>query len=120
MLEAAVAVCALLAPQPALAFDRGLSEETVREAYFLGQDADRAADFLSSYVQSLATPDAGPDISQIELRTPYAQVVEISEQHLNGYSAQKAAVDYHRRGDYLLVRVQVMFTPTSRSAPRRD
>jgi hypothetical protein len=47
------------------------------------------------------------------LRTPYAQVVEISEQHPNGYSAQQAAGDYRKRGDSVLVRVQVMFTPTS-------
>jgi len=113
LFELGAVLCAFFVPQPALAFDQALSDEAIREAYFLGQDADRSADFLSHYVQGLPMPDNGPDISQIELRTPYAQIVQISQQHPNGYSAQQAATDYHRRGDYLQVRVQVMFTPTS-------
>jgi hypothetical protein len=112
MLEVGATVCMLLVPQPALAFDQTLSDEAVREAYFLGQDSDRAADFLSSYVQELPVPDTGPDVSQIELRTPYAQVVHVSLHHRSGYSAQRAAADYKQRGDFLLARVQVMFTPT--------
>jgi hypothetical protein len=118
LFELGAVLCALFVPQPAVAFDQALSDEAVREAYFLGQDADRSADFLSNYVQALPMPDRGPDISQIELRTPYAQIVQISQQHPNGYSAQQAAADYRRRGDYLQVRVQVMFTPTDAGAEK--
>jgi hypothetical protein len=102
----------LLLPPPSFAFDHPLSDAQVRDAYFLGQDADRSAAFLAKYVQELPVPEKGPHVSQVELSTPYAQVVQISRQHKDDYSAQQAAVDYKNRGDSIRVRVQVMFTPT--------
>jgi len=102
----------LLLPAPGFAFDHPLSDAQVRDAYFLGQDADRSADFLSKYVQDLPVPDKGPHVSQVELSTPYAQVVQISRQHTDDYSAQQAAADYKSRGDSIRLQVQVMFTPT--------
>jgi hypothetical protein len=111
-IQAIFIVGALLVAQPALAYDHPLTDEAVRDAYFLGQDADRAADFLSKYVQTPPLPDNGPHVSRIELSTPYAQVVEVSQQHSVGYSAQDAAADYKKRGDTILVSVQIMFTPT--------
>ena len=57
-------------------------------------------------------PDSGPDVSEVALSTPYAQVVEVSAQHSVGYSAERAAEDYQKRGDFIAVRVKVLFTPT--------
>jgi hypothetical protein len=107
----------LLLALPALPYGKHLTDETVRDAYFLGQDADRCADFLKQYVQSLPVPQTGPQVSQIELQTPYAQIVAVSHQHITAYSAQQAALDYKSRGDTFLVRVQIMFTPTYTNRP---
>jgi hypothetical protein len=68
--------------------------------------------FLSQYTQSLPVPASGPDVSEIALSTPCAQVVEVSAQHSVGYSAGQAAEDYRKRGDFITVRVKVLFTPT--------
>jgi hypothetical protein len=111
-IQTAATLIPLLFPPYAFAYGRHLTDETVRDAYFLGQDADRSAQFLAQYLQSLPVPDSGPHISQIELRTPYAQVVAVSREHPFGYSAQQANADYRSRGDTLWVRVLVMFTPT--------
>jgi len=111
-MQLAAAVCSLLVPQLGFAYQQPLSDESVREAYFLGQDADRAADFLAQYVKGLPVPNSGPQVAEIALQTPYAQVVEVSREHPVGYSAQQAAADYKRRGDFIQVRVKVLFTPT--------
>jgi hypothetical protein len=116
-LRAALAISVGLSVQFAFAFSHRLTESEVRDAYFLGQDSERATPFLSQYVQALPVPNAGPHVAQIELRTPYAQVVAISRQHSAGYSAQQAAEDYKARGNTILVRAQVMFTPTYSNRP---
>jgi hypothetical protein len=99
-------------PQFASAYDHPLSDDAVREAYFVGQDVKNVNKFLSQYFRGLPVPQRGPYISEIELSTPYAQVVEISAQHSVGYSDMRAAEDYRKRGDYMVVRVKVLFTPT--------
>jgi hypothetical protein len=111
-IQIGVAVCSLAMPQSGFAYSHPLTDEAVRDAYFLGQDSERSATFLADYLQSLRLPDRGPHVAQIELSTPYALVVRTSQQHPTGYSAQQAAADYKQRGDYILVRVQIMFTPT--------
>lgn len=105
-------VCTALTPHLALAYDHPLSEETIRRAYFIGQDVTSVNKFLSRYTQALPLPEIGPHVAEIELSTPYAQVVENSAQHTVGYSAQDAAADYRKRGDVIAVRVKVLFTPT--------
>jgi hypothetical protein len=46
------------------------------------------------------------------LDTPYAQLVAVSAQHTVGYSAQQVWADYQKNGDFIVVRVKVLFTPT--------
>jgi len=106
------AIWAAFLPQFALAYDHPLSDEAVRDAYFIGQDVKNVTQFLSPYVQSFPVPDSGPQVAEIALSTPYAQVVEVSAQHSVGYSAGQAAEDYRKRGDVIAVRVKVLFTPT--------
>lgn len=101
-----------MAPQFALAYDHPLSDDAVREAYFLGQDKTGVNAFLSQYAKARPVPDSGPHVAEIELSTPYAQVVEASAQNVEGYTAQQAADDYRKRGDAIVVRVKVLFTPT--------
>ena len=99
--------------QPLLAYDTELSDTAVREAYFLGQrGGDKTRDFFAPYTKHPPLPKKGPNVSEIRLLTPLAQVVQISSQVTSGYSAQQAHLDYQQRGDTLLLIVHIEFTPT--------
>lgn len=77
-----------------------LSDEAVREAYFLGQRNDeKTARFLETYRRHLPMTESGLYVSEIELFTPYAETVDLSRQRTFGYSAQQAAREYCDRGD---------------------
>lgn len=109
---AAFAAAGILAA-PAFAYDRELSAEAVREAYFLGQRSDEsAAVFLNRYVRRLTWPDRGPYISTVSLFTPYAWIAVQSSRKTVGYSAQQAEKDYRAHSDVIHVRVRIEFTPT--------
>jgi hypothetical protein len=104
---------ACLISQTLLAYEVPLESRSVREGYFLGQRNDeKRAKFLESYRKHLPLPEKGPYISEIELLTPYAQVVDVSRQRTMGYSAQQAEEDYKKRGDTILVHVRIEFTPS--------
>ena len=106
-------VAVLLAASPLSAFEVPLSDNSIREAYFLGQRNDqKTSTFLSQYRAAFPVPKAGPYVSQIWLFTPYAQVVRTSGLHTIGYSAQQAAADYRGLGDTVLIEVRIEFTPT--------
>jgi hypothetical protein len=83
-----VAICVSL---PASSFDTPLSVEAVREAYFLGHRNDQSTlSFFNSYLRLLPMPDRGAYIAEVEVYTPYIQVVESSRRRSVGYSAQQA------------------------------
>jgi hypothetical protein len=109
----AILAAALLMTSVAFAFSAPLSDEAVREAYFLGQRRDeRTAELLETYRRYSPIPKSGPHVFVVELFTPYAQAVEASSKHTAGYSAQQASQDYKARGDSLRVGVYVRYTPT--------
>ena len=90
-----------------------LSDEAVREAYFLGQRNDeKTAHFLETYRRRFSLPQTGLYVSEIEFFTPYAETVDLSRQRTFGYSAQQAALEYLDRGDVFRLRVRVFFTDT--------
>jgi hypothetical protein len=104
---------ALLASQPACAYEIPLESHSVRDGYFFGQRGDeKLAKFLDTYAKHLPVSQKGPYISEIKLLTPYAQVVDISRQKTAGYSAQQAAQEYKDRGDTFRVYVRIEFTAT--------
>jgi hypothetical protein len=105
-----LAAVLLLSPS-AFAFDTPLSDQAVREAYFLGQRRDeKTAEFLEKYRRHLPVPESGPWVSSVEVFTPYAEAVELSRQRSFGYSAQDAAQDYRKNGDLLRVTITIEFT----------
>lgn len=123
--SAAVLAAASLLLQPVVAYEVPLDSRAVREAYFLGQRNDETrAKFLESYRKRFPLPEKGPHISEVELLTPYAQVVNFSQQHTVGYSAQQAEEEYKKRGDFIQVRVRIEFTPSygpiEKPPPSRD
>jgi hypothetical protein len=108
----ALALSLLLIP-PAGAFDAPLSPEAVRDAYFLGKHNDQSTfSFFSQYVRSLPAPDKGPYIAEVELYTPYTQIIETSRRRTGNYSAQQAELDYRQHHDRLYIRVRIDFTDT--------
>ena len=109
----AVLMAALLLVPFGSAFQSPLSDEAVRDAYFLGQRNDEStAELFASYLKTLPPPKSGPYISEVELYTPYSQLVEWSRLHSVGYSAQQAARDYHATSDTIFVRIRIDFTST--------
>ncbi len=109
---AAVAVSFLLIPS-ALAMDAPLSPEAVRDAYFLGQHNDQSTlSFFSQYVKTLPAPDKGAYISEVEIYTPYTQIIEASRRRTGSYSAQQAELDYRHSRDKLYIRIRINFTDT--------
>jgi len=107
-----LALVALVSVEVA-AYSHPLSETKVRDAYFLGTDSARSAQFLSDYVHNFQPNNpGGPYVAQIEIRTPYAQVVAKSRQQSIGYSAQQAEEDYKQTGDLVQVRVEILYPVT--------
>src|SRR5260370_24991040 len=71
----------VVVPPESFAFNSPLSDEAIREAYFLVQRHDEStARFLDKYRQHLAAPEPRPYIAAAELLTPFARVVLESSQ----------------------------------------
>jgi hypothetical protein len=100
-----VAICVTL---PASAFDVPLSDEAVREAYFLGQRHD--ASFLTNYIRFLPLPKTGPHIFSITFLTPFAQLAQFSSKYVGNYSAQQALLDHRGQEDSVKITVDIYLT----------
>src|SRR6266403_2944723 len=93
-------ISALLVCQAAFAFDTPLSDQAVREAYFLGQRHDETmSTFLNKYTKLLPPPKTGPDIASVTVFTPFALLVQQSSQR-SEYSAQQAALDHRDQPEF--------------------
>jgi hypothetical protein len=99
---------ALLLTSAAFAFDTPLSDEAIREAYFLGQRHD--ASFLSSYIKLLPAPKTGPHISSVSFLTPFAQLAQLSDHRIGSYSAQQARLDHLGQDEFVKITVEIYLT----------
>lgn len=98
----------LFAALSAAAYDYPLSSQAVRDAYFLGQRRDMStAKILAQYVKRLPATQAPWQVAEMEVRTPYQQVVLRSRQSLPGYSAQQAWEEYRKRQPQIIVRIYI-------------
>jgi hypothetical protein len=108
----AIVTAAFLLPSPSFGFDTPLSDQAIREAYFLGQRRDDSmARVLSRYTRYLAPPDSGPHISSVTFLTPFALLVQQSSQRIN-YSAQQAAKEHHSDQEIVSVTIEILLTPS--------
>jgi hypothetical protein len=108
---AALILTILLVASPACAFSSPLSEEAVREAYFLGQRRDDTMTrVLDKYTIYLDAPETGPDISSVTFFTPFALAIQSSSQHTSGYSAQQAQIDHRAQKETVKIIVQILLT----------
>ncbi len=94
-----------------------LSEEAVREAYFLGQrHGQDFTDLLAKYTKMLSMmlsmPESGPYISSITLFTPFALVAQHSSQRTVNYSAQQAEQDHRKQEEFVRIIIQIQLTPS--------
>jgi len=101
----------LLISPSTFAFSSPLSDEAIREAYFLGQRRDeKMTTFLEKYKQRLREPDSGPHIASVEFLTPFALLVLQSKDRSIGYSAQQAALDHRDQEEKVAINIEVLFT----------
>lgn len=101
---------ALLLAPASFAYDTPLSDQAVREAYFLGQRRDESMyAFLNKYTKLLPTPKAGPHIASITFFTPFALLVQYSSRQ-SDYSAQRAALDHKAHDEMVEIQVEIQFT----------
>jgi hypothetical protein len=110
-LSGLLAVIGLFFSLPGLrAYDLLLTPAALHEAWTLGQRNDPAtAEFLSPYSKQITeAPQQVAHVAEIEVLTPFAQVVDESRRNLSGYSEQQAAQGYRRRGDLVIVRIRLM------------
>jgi hypothetical protein len=110
---ACIAAAAFLLAVPALrAYEPTLSPAALHDAYVLGQRNDQTtAEFLDPYAkQTAGAVDGGtPHLSEIEVLTPFSQVVDESRrQGSAGFSEQQALAAYHKRGDTIVIRVNLV------------
>ena len=107
----AVFASALLLVPFSSAFQSPLSEQAVREAYFLGQRHDGTyGHLLGKYTKFLPVPKSGPHISSIAFNTPFLQMVAYADKYFGNYSAQQAQIDYRKKGEEtveVLVEIQL-------------
>lgn len=107
-----ILAAALLLSPATFAFDTPLSEQAVREAYFLGQRRDEAmATFLNKYTKLLPPPDSGPHIYSVTFLTPFALLVQYSSRQ-SDYSAQQAEKDHRGDDEIVVVTVEILLTPS--------
>jgi hypothetical protein len=91
------------------AYEVPLTPAALHEAYILGQRNDEAtANFLNPYVKQHSDNSQAPHIAEIEILTPFAQVVDLSRRLTSGYTEEQAVRDYHQRGDTVVVRILLM------------
>ena len=103
----------LLLPAPSFAMDAPLSEEAVRDAYFLGQrHGQDFTDLLAKYIKMLSMPESGPYISSITFFTPFALVAQLSSQRAMNYSAQQAEQDHRKQEEFVRIIIQIQLTPS--------
>src|SRR5437899_12859367 len=102
---------ALLLSPFSFAYQSPLSDESIREAYFLGQRHDESfASFLGKYIRPLPPPKTGPYISSVTFFTPFAQVAQLSDGHIGNYSAQQAQLDHRGQEEVVEIFVEIPLT----------
>jgi hypothetical protein len=108
-----ILVAALLLSQPLFAFDSHLSDEAIRNAYFLGQRHDGTfSKLFDQYAKALPAPKSGPYISSIEFLTPFVQLVQFSDAYIGNYSAQQAVLDHQAHQEFVKILVHIRLTPS--------
>ena len=107
----AVIAALFLASQTAAAqtYRYPLHSEAIRDAYFLGERNNfQTTDCLLQYIHRFTGPQAGRYyVSQVDISTPYQQIVLRGQRDTPGDSALQAETDLREHPLKLIARVQV-------------
>jgi hypothetical protein len=92
------------------AYEAPLTPAAIHEAYVLGQRNDQlTADFLHPYISECSPPEESCFITQIEMLTPFAQVVDLSRRNATkGYTEQQAVHNYRQGSDKIIVQITLV------------
>lgn len=107
---AALAVLLIMATTtPLLAFNYPLSSEAIRDAYFLSSgDSDKRAAFFEKYRHSLPVRSrSGPQVSMIEIETPFSYLVNELAAGSPNEHAEEAEQKYLGKPGHFQVRVDI-------------
>lgn len=106
---ATVAAVLLSFAIPLEAYQSSLDAKAIHEAFVLGQRNDQSTGaFLAPYIKEMTEGQNTVRVAEIEILTPFAQVVDDSRQHTSGYTEEQAAQKYHQTGNTVLVNVTLM------------
>jgi hypothetical protein len=99
----------LLNGLPADAYQTPLDAKAVHDAFVLGQRNDQSTgDFLAPYIKEMAEGRSDLHVAEIEILTPFAQVVDDSRKNTAGYTEAQATQKYQQGGNTVLVNVTLM------------
>ena len=114
-------VCCLLALQVLHAYEAPLTAAAIHEAYVLGRRNDQAtSDFLNPYIKQLTAGTGHPDVTQIEVLTPFAQVVDLSRRNATAqYTEEQAAGNYRQQGDKIIFQITIMLPAAYAAAAQK-
>jgi hypothetical protein len=105
-LVASVTLCCLPVSQ---AYQNSLDGKALQEAYILGQRNDQTTgDFLAPYLREMTDGHGDLRVAEIEILTPFAQVVDDSRKNTSGYTEEQANKKYQERGNTVTVSVTLM------------
>jgi hypothetical protein len=103
-------VASLVVAAPAVPYTVPLPEESVRDAYFIGQRRGQPLDeFLAQYQKSFPAPENGPWISSVKFLTPFAQLVSYSSKQMS-YNAQQAVIDHKGQRETVSIQILIQLT----------
>src|ERR1700676_1841036 len=92
----AIALCVGLSPE-SNAYEKQLDARAIHEAYILGQRNDKSTgDFLAPYLTQITEVQKDVHIAQIELLTPFAQIVDVSRQKAADGFTEEQAIEYYK------------------------
>ena len=104
----AVAIC-LCFSEVLGASEWPLDARALHEAWELGQRNDQeTGNFLAHYLRKISGGESSPYTAEIEILTPYAQVVDQSRQKTTSYGEEQAVLDYRQRGNTILINLVIM------------
>jgi hypothetical protein len=95
---------------PACAYDVPLTENSIRDAYFLGtRMGGLNRDFIARYARLVPDLKQGNCTSDVRIETPFLQVADYSSKVPN-YSAQSAVRDFFGRSMSFRIYLDVCYT----------
>jgi len=99
----------LFVAAPLDAYQTPLDAKALHDAFVLGQRNDQSTgDFLAPYLKEMNEGRSDLHVAEIEILTPFAQVVDDSRKNTAGYTEAQATQKYQQTGNTILVNVTLM------------